>query len=965
MNLKDLNVQLSGELFFDDLHKSIYATDASVYQQLPAAVTIPKTVEDIKILIDYAVKNKSSLIPRAAGTSLAGQCVGDGIVVDTGRYFNRILNIDVENKTAIVEPGVIRDDLNRDLKIYGLFFGPNTSTSNRCMLGGMVGNNSSGTTSIQYGTTRDKIISLKCILADGSEAHFKSESIESCEAKAEGSSLKAKIYQYILKLLKDKNLRSHISRAYPKKEIHRRNTGYAIDDLLFHFEETRKVNLARLLSGSEGTLTFVTEIELKLDDLPPKHSAMLAAHFESIEDCMQSVPVCMRHNLYACEMMDDTILDCTKNHLEYKSYRFFLQGNPKAVLLLELKSSSDKKLQKQVLALKNDLKSLTKSYATPVLFGDEIEKALNLRKAGLGLLGGIVGDHKAVACIEDTAVAVEDLPAYIAEFALLMKAYDQKPVYYAHAGAGELHLRPILNLKTQKGVEDFKNITKEVAQLVKKYKGSLSGEHGDGIVRSNFIKIMIGKECYNLLENLKRTFDPNNIFNPGKIVDPYPVDKNLRYEPDRPELASDSFLNFKAEKDLLHAAENCNGSGDCRKSAQASGGMCPSYHATKNEKDTTRARANALRHYITSPDSLPQTDLMSAFDLCISCKACKRECPSNVDVSSFKAEVTYQYYKKHRRPLRDYVIANNDKINSFFRHIPQLYNFGSQAEFLSHPFKKLIGFHPKRSLPKLSTQTFEQYLKSKSKSQSHKSKLNKTVYLFIDEFTNRLEADIGKDAFELLTALGYNVKYLPNKQSGRAFLSKGFLEQAKAVADYNVDLFKNVISTESPLIGIEPSAILSFRDDYLRLCDDTNTAEKLSKNVFLIDEYISQEIQKGNINSTHFTSDKCEVKLHLHCHQKALSNSKSTFDMVNVVENARVSIIPSGCCGMAGGFGYEKEHYEISQNIGELILLPTVRRAPESTYILANGSSCRHQIKDATSRQAMHPVSFLRKKLKN
>jgi FAD/FMN-containing dehydrogenase/Fe-S oxidoreductase len=965
MNFEDLEQQLSGELYYDNLHKTIYATDASVYQQLPKAVAFPKTKEDIKTLITFAKNNKLSLIPRAAGTSLAGQCVGEGIVVDTGRNFYKVLEVNVHDKTVITEPGVIRDDLNRDLKKYGLFFGPNTSTSNRCMLGGMVGNNSSGTTSIQYGTTRDKIISLKCILSDGHEVVFKSESLESCQAKVRGNGLEAGIYGFVLNLLNNKDLKAEIISQFPKPDIHRRNTGYAIDDLLKYYEDTQQINLARLICGSEGTLAFVTEIELQLDDLPPEHSAMLAAHFSTIEDCMQAVPVCMNHDLYACEMMDDTILDCTKNHLKYKEYRFFLQGEPKAILLLELNAYSKNDLQNQILALKSDLESHTKTYASPVLYDDDIEKALNLRKAGLGLLGGIVGDHKAVACIEDTAVSVEDLPNYISEFAQLMKTYDQKPVYYAHAGAGELHLRPILNLKTQQGVEDFKAITKDVANLVKSYRGSLSGEHGDGIVRSNFIELMIGEKCYQVLKDLKATFDSNYIFNPGKIINAYPIDKNMRYVPDRSEPKPESFLNFKKEQDLLHAAENCNGSGDCRKSAQADGGMCPSYHATKNEKDTTRARANALRHYMTNPKSLHQDELMSVFDLCISCKACKRECPSNVDVSAFKAEVTYQYYKTHKRPFRDYAIAYNDRINAYFQPIAGMFNYGSQNKSLSKPVKKLLGFHESRSLPTLSSQTFEKYLKTKANSNQKPPQVLKSVYLFVDEFTNRLEADIGKDAYELLTALGYEVKTLSNKQSGRAYLSKGFLEKAKNLAEYNINLFKDVISKETPLIGIEPSAILSFRDDYLRLVDDTNEAEKLSKNVFLIDEFLSQEIKEGNINSTQFTSEACEVKLHLHCHQKALSNSKFTFDMVNVIENAKVSIIPSGCCGMAGGFGYEKEHYEVSQNIGELILLPAVRKASESTYILANGSSCRHQIKDATARQALHPVSFLKLRLKS
>lgn len=960
MNVEELAKDFAGELHYDDLHKSLYATDASVYQRWPKAVAIPKTKNDLIALIRFATKHKLGLIPRAAGTSLAGQCVGDGIVVDIGRYFNTVLNINPHLKTVKVQPGVIRDELNLRLKPEGLFFGPNTSTSNRCMLGGMLGNNSSGTTSIQYGTTRDKIISATCLLSDGSEVVFKAESLKTCQAKAKESGLEAKIYQFVIDLLSDEQLKQSIKANFPKTDIHRRNTGYAIDDLLMQFEKLQEINLARLICGSEGSLAFVTEIELQLDDLPPKHSAMIAAHFSGINACMQAVPIAMRHNLYACEMMDDTILDCTKNHINYRDYRFFLQGHPKAILLFEIKSDSLEGLQSQVSRLKQDLVDQTQAYALPVLTGDNIEKALTLRKAGLGLLGSIVGDNKAVACIEDTAVSVQDLPDYISEFSSLMKSYHQQPVYYAHAGAGELHLRPILNLKTQDGIDDFKAITHDVAKLVKSYKGSLSGEHGDGIVRSNFIELMIGERCYQLLKNLKTTFDPYFIFNPGKIINPFPIDQNLRYQPEVEVKYNKSFLNFDAEQDLLHAAENCNGSGDCRKTALSPGGMCPSYHATRNEKDTTRARANALRHYISNPDALKDHELMSTFDLCLSCKACKRECPSNVDVSSFKAEVTYQYYKTHKRPLRDYAIAYNDKINAFFQPISGVFNWGSQQAVLSKPLKRLLGFHPERSLPRLSKQSFRTFLNSKTHSFEKPESSRKIVYLFIDEFTNRLESDIGIATYELLQGLGYTVKTLPNKQSGRALLSKGFLEQAKGFAMHNVNLYKDVITKDTPLLGIEPSAILSFRDDYLRLVDDVETAEQLSKNVFLIDEFLSQEIQNGNIKSSQFSDEACEVKLHLHCHQKALSNSKSTFDMVNLLKNAKVSIIPSGCCGMAGGFGYEKEHYGVSQNIGELILMPAVRKAASSTYVLANGSSCRHQIKDASLRQAIHPVSFLR-----
>lgn len=964
MNIDALSQNFTGVIKTDELHQSIYATDASVYQQFPLAVAIPKTKDDLKQLLKFAIEHKTSLIPRAAGTSLAGQCVGSGIVVDIGQYFNRILKVDSVQKTVTLQPGVIRDELNLALKPYKLFFGPNTSTSNRCMIGGMVGNNSSGTTSIQYGTTRDKIVSLKCILSDSEEVHFKTLSKEEFKHKAKLISKEGEIYRFFWNLVNNTELVKTITDSYPKKSIHRRNTGYALDDIIVQYQEYQTINLARLMCGSEGTLSMVTEIELQLDNLPPKYSTLIAAHFKTVKATLSAVKSTMQHELYACEMMDDTILDCTKDHLKYKNYRFFIEGSPKAILFLELKAHAKDDLKQKIDTLKTDLKQKTECYAQPILTGDAIQKAFTLRKAGLGLLGSMVGDDKAVACIEDTAVSIDDLEAYISDFSKLMKNYNQKPVYYAHAGAGELHLRPILNLKTQKGVNDFVSITYEVAKLVKRYKGSLSGEHGDGIVRSNFIELMLGETCYKVLKQVKYTFDPQDIFNPGKIVNPFPIDKNLRYKTESKEQKSTSFLNFKEEKDLLRATENCNGSGDCRKTELSSGSMCPSYHATKNEKDTTRARANALRQYLTTPELLSDEAIKEVFDLCISCKACKRECPSNVDAASFKAEWTYQYYKTHKRPPRDIMIGFNNSINKTLQPLSGIYNFFIQHELWSVIVKKTLGFHQDRSLPKLSQQTLFKYLKKNSQKLNTKTSNRKTVYLFIDEFTNRLESEIGQDAVDLLTQLGYEVKILQNKPSGRALISKGFLKQAKTIAEYNINLFKDVVTENTPLVGIEPSAVLSFRDDYLRLTEHTDVAKNLSKHVFLIEEFLSQEIQKGHIKPNQFLEKPCEVKLHIHCHQKALSNSKHTFDAINILRNAKVSIIPSGCCGMAGGFGYEKEHYNISMKIGELILLPAVRKSNFKTYIIANGSSCRHQIKDGACRKALHPVSFLKKMLK-
>ena len=967
-HLKELREILEGEIYYDDLIKSIYATDASVYRKLPLAVAYPKNAEDLKQLIKFAKAHKTSLIPRTAGTSLAGQCVGDGIVVDVSKYFTKIIELDEKAQTVTVEPGVVRDTLNNYLKPFGLFFGPNTSTSNRCMIGGMVGNNSSGTTSIQYGVTRDKVIELHTILSDATEVVFGELSSEEFQQKKTLETLEGNIYKTLYNALKPEAVQKQIIEHFPKPEIHRRNTGYAIDELIksdVFSESSESFNMCKLLSGSEGTLAFTTQITLKLDALPPRESIMIAAHFDSIENCLNAVEFTMKHNLYNCEMMDKTILDCTKHNKTQQENRQFIEGDPQAILMCEVKAKTLREVEILANNLVNDIDKSGLSYAFPRLIGSDIDKANNLRSAGLGLLGNIIGDKKAVACIEDTAVALVDLANYISEFTQLMKDYKQDAIYYAHAGAGELHLRPILNLKKGDDVTLFRKITTDVAHLVKKYKGSMSGEHGDGIVRSEFIPLMIGKNNYQILKQIKTAFDTDNIFNPGKIVDAVPMDKKLRYKADRVEPKIETLLDFSKSQGILREAEKCNGSGDCRKLPEFGGTMCPSYRATRNEKDTTRARANALREFLTNSEKSNKFDykeLKDVFDLCLSCKACSSECPSSVDVASLKAEFQYQYQKENGVSLRTKLFAYNNKLNQLGSKLPGLANFVFSNRFTSAILKKSFGIAKERSLPFISNKSLSKRFQL-SDNKLIKNKIANSVILFNDEFTNYLDTQIGVDAIALLTALNYEVKLIDNAESGRSFLSKGLLEQAKDVANKNVSLFKDMISSDTPLIGIEPSAILTFKDEYLRLADDKTSAEAISKNTFLIEEFIQQEIGLGNIKPEQFTLESKSIKFHGHCHQKAMSNQLSSFAVLNLPKNYKVTIIPSGCCGMAGSFGYEKEHYEVSMQIGEQTLFPAVRKAANDTVIAANGTSCRHQIKDGTNRDAKHPISILREAL--
>ncbi|MCB0375495.1 MAG: 4Fe-4S dicluster domain-containing protein, partial [Sinomicrobium sp.] len=578
---------------------------------------------------------------------------------------------------------------------------------------------------------------------------------------------------------------------------------------------------------------------------------MVAAHFSSIEACCKAVVPLMEHDLYTCEMMDKVILDCTRNNTTQAPNRFFIAGDPAAILMLELRDDAPENLGKKHEALIETLEKSGLSYAFPSLYGDDIDKALELRKAGLGLLGNMVGDKKAVACIEDTAVALDDLAAYIGEFSALMKLYGQEAVYYAHAGAGELHLRPILNLKKDSDVELFRKITTDVARLVKKYNGALSGEHGDGIVRSEFIKMMIGDENYRILQRIKTAFDPDNIFNPGKITDPFPMDASLRYTPGRSEPRIPTLLDFSDSMGILRAAEKCNGSGDCRKTHHARGAMCPSYHATKDEKDTTRARANALREFLThsgKKNRFDHTELKEVFELCLACKACSSECPSNVDVAALKTEFLYQYRQANGTTLQDKAFAYTARLNALSAVFPGLSNAFFSNSYTGRILKKLMGIAPERDLPRVARVNFDRFLNAQQTDPNSSEK----VVLYIDEFTRYSDTGVGKDAIALLCRLGYRVELFYG-ESGRALISKGFLEQARKVADRNIEKLSAEISDTVPLVGIEPSALLSFRDEYLRLATDKKAAATVARHSFLIEEFLSGAMAKGHVRASQFT----------------------------------------------------------------------------------------------------------------
>lgn len=965
--LPQLKAELEGDLFFDHLMRTLYATDASVYRQLPLAVALPKSIEDIKKLIRFAQQHETSLIPRTAGTSLAGQCVGDGIVVDVSRHFTEIIEFNKEEGWIRVQPGVVREQLNQFLAPHGLFFSPITSTANRAMIGGMVGNNSCGTTSIVYGSTREHTLELKVILSDGTETTFGQLTKEAFQEKQKLPGLEGKLYRDISRELSDPVNQREIREHFPKASIHRRNTGYAVDYLLnteLFSDAPQPFDFCKLLCGSEGTLAFTTEIKLHLDPLPDPFDVVVAAHFTSINESMRATQVAMKHEPTACELMDKIILDCTKENIEQNKNRFFVDGDPKAILMVEFRGKTLLEAEEQAYRLIDALKAAGMGYAYPIILPEHTKSVWSLRSAGLGLLANIPGDRKAVACIEDTAVDIDDLADYIEEFGKTMEKFGQSPVHYAHAGAGEIHLRPILDLKKSEDVEDFYLISEAVAKLVKSYGGSLSGEHGDGRVRAPFIPLMVGPKNYELFRRIKRSWDPSNIFNPGKIVDAPAMNTTLRYERDMvtPELKT--LIDFSATGGILRAAEKCNGSGDCRKLPASGGTMCPSYMATRDEKDTTRGRANTLREFLTNStkeNPFDHPEIKEVLDLCISCKGCTSECPSNVDMSTLKAEFLYQYQKVNGTPLRSRAFAYINSLNELGSLIPAVSNFFLSNKISGNLLKRLLNVAPERELPLISKISLRKWYKKNYKKLTPLSAPIKSVYLFCDEFTNHNDTEIGIKTIKLLHYLGYEVRLIDHPESGRAAISKGLLERAKELANRNVEIFSALVSKDSPLIGIEPSALLSFRDEYPKLVNPelVKDATKLKRNAQLIDEFLAREMLAGHIEAGQFTDAKRNIALHGHCHQKSLSSLSFSTKLLSLPKNYQVEVIPSGCCGMAGSFGYEKEHYEVSQKIGELILFPAVRDADEQTVIAAVGTSCRHQIKDGTNRKSFHPVEIL------
>lgn len=994
------------KIFTDSLHKIAYSTDASVYREIPYGVAYPESETDIKELLVMAREKGVDLIPRAGGTSIAGQVVGSGIVVDISKHLNRIIEINSEERWARVEPGVVRDELNLRLKPYGLFFSPETSTSNRCCIGGMFGNNSCGTHSLVYGSTRHHVVEARGVLADVSTEIFKEYKISELEERfglqfwnnEQQNTLIERIYTQLIRFALNAETSRLIAESYPDKQLRRRSCGYAIDEVIDNLTadthlpfSQRTINLCKLLAGSEGTLAFITEIKVSLDHLPPKHLMVVCGHCDTLEKSFEANLVALSHRPTAIELMDSDILELSKANAEARRNQFFVVGKPAALLLTELRADTREELDAKASRMEKDLIDSGLVYKCTRVYDKDVARVWALRKAGLGVLGGMKGDARPHGVIEDTAVAPSVLPQYLKEFRLMLERLGTKCVFYGHISTGELHLRPILNLKKREDRQLFRTIACETTMLVKKHRGSISGEHGDGRLRGEFIKLLYGDKAYELMRQVKFCWDEENLLNRHKIVDTLPMDSCLRYDENQQYevekiLKSDAtYFNWKAAFDecdapgatgarsqvhaLMCSIEQCNGAGDCRKSNLMGGTLCPAFKVSGDETKTTRARANVMREILTrgGDEGLIKEVLLS----CLACKGCRRECPSNVDMTRLRAELLQHYYDRNGMPLRSWLVSQMAQIEALLQPVAPLYNFFVRWKPTAYITKQLLSFSQSRTIPALSRKTMHQ-LVDRELRQNNVGNRKKKVFLFADEFTDRQEAELGLTFALLLLRLGYSVEIPRHIESGRAAISKGNLKRAKKIAKKNVRLLREKINSDCQMVGIEPSCILTFRDEYPDLvpAEWRQTAKDLGSNCLLYDEFLCQEMEAGRISKEDFLADELEIWLHGHCHQKALVGIEPTVRMFSLLRVAKLNVIPSGCCGMAGSFGYEKEHYQTSLAIGEMVLFPAIRRAVEKSGIVpmvvaAPGTSCRQQIKDGTGVSAVHPVEILFRYLKS
>lgn len=954
----ELSDLIDGEADLSTLGQRLFSQDASLYDERPLGVARPKHTRDLIALVRFAVDHHVSLIPRSGGTSLAGQCVGPGLVIDVSRYMRGISDLDLKARKVRVEPGVVQDDLNDVVAPHGLQFAPDTSTSRQAGIGGMIGNNSCGAYSILHGTTRDHVESIEAVLGDGSVAVFEPLDDKALERKRALDTLEGQIYRTVFETI-DRH-RDEILAHAPKPEVVRRNTGYALDRLAMSRPwnpEGRLFSLADLVCGSEGTLALVAAATVRLVPRPVKR-LLLCAHFAGLQDAFEAARTTVAHRPAAVELMDGILLEATRTNREQAANRFWLEGTPGAVLAIEWHGTDENALTEQAHECEAALRAKGLGYAFPRIAEQDIPRVWALRKAGLGLLTGIPGDLKPVPAIEDAAVAVEDLPDYGREMIALLDRHDCRCACYGHASVGLLHFRPMLNLKTAEDQARFERILEDTAALVKRFRGSFSGEHGDGRLRAPYLRTVLSDEVYALMCRIKSAFDPAGIFNPGKIIDARPVHEALRWHPKSRTPEIETCFDWSRTQGFVRAAEACNGSAFCRQAA-GRGTMCPTFMATGEEAHSTRGRANVLRQLLTEEDpekAWTDPDLYTVLDTCISCKGCATECPSNVDLARMKAEVLQQRMDRIGVPLRSRLMGHYARFARMARFAPGLASWCINRRAA----KRILGIAPQRKIPAYARRTLAAELRKHPRETPTDAR--PPVILFNDEFTNFTEPNIGWDVITVLEAFGRSVIVPEGLESGRTQISKGFLRDARRHMAHAVTLLAPWAKQGVPIVGIEPSAILGFRDEAPDLVPPElrEDAQCVRDHCLLFEEFVVRAAEASPDNQpTWKDQGGMEVLLHGHCHQKALSGIGPAVQALRLIPGLQVRALASGCCGMAGSFGYEAEHYELSMAIGEQILFPAIRSAPDA-LVCASGTSCRHQIKDATSRTALHPAQILR-----
>ncbi len=947
----ELQAQLEGEVRFDETSRLLYATDASIYQIIPHGVVLPRHEADVVAAVRLAAKHSVPLLPRGSGTSLAGQSVGAALVLDFTKYMAGVLEVNPEERWVRVQPGVILDELNALLKPHGLRFAPDVATSNRASVGGMMGNNSSGAHSILYGKTVDHVLEQRVVLSDGSVATFGEVTPEEWRRRGEGETLEAGIYREVDRLCREHA--EEVDRRFPR--IMRRVGGYNLDEIVRH----RRLNLAKIAVGSEGTLVTVTEAKLNLVPLP-RFTGLVVSHFTDLIEALESTPLLLSHGPAAVELTDHIILDLTCDNPTLARARGFLEGAPEAILVTEFYADTQEELQERLETLQAALQREGAGYAHPIVTDAAGQRDVwNIRKAGLGLLMGMKGDPKPVGFVEDTAVPPEHLAAYIREFRELLRGHGAEACYYAHASVGCLHVRPILNIKIRPDQQRMRAIASGVADLVLKYGGAMSAEHGDGLVRSEFQERMYGPVLYQAFRELKAAFDPHGLMNPGKIVDAPPMDQNLRLGGSYDTVPVSTILDFSRDGGFARSVELCSGVGACRKNTD--GAMCPSYRATREEEHSTRGRANVLRMVLSGQATpvdggkprLADPRVHEVLDLCLECKACKSECPSNVDMAKMKYEFLAAYHEEYGTPIRARFFGGVAEWSRAASVFPRLANVVQGWPVTRRLMDRFLGIEARRPLPKYADQTFIRWFRNR---QPASDGVAGDVLLAADTFTNYQEPEIGKAAVRLLEAFGYRVVVPHLRCCGRPQISKGLLREARTSAEYNVQQLISWVRRGTPVLGLEPSCAVTFRDEYAEFGLGA-AAREVAANTWLVQDFLAE--RHGADSALPYRNVPREVRLHGHCHQKAVFGTAKTVQALKMAPGYQVVEFPSGCCGMAGSFGYEREHYDLSLKIGEQSLFGHVRNAPEGALIVAPGTSCRHQLADGLGVRALHPVQAL------